>query len=50
LGYCIPIFPVTGKTMIVQGRPIISSVVRPQRDAQLMINYTKSRIAETLDL
>jgi hypothetical protein len=48
LGYCIPVFPVTGKIMILQGRPVISSVVRPQRGAQQMINYGKTRIAETL--
>lgn len=48
LGYCIPIFPVTGKTMIIEGKPVISSVVRPQRGAQDMLNYAKTRIAETL--
>ncbi|HEY6018766.1 MAG TPA: portal protein, partial [Candidatus Paceibacterota bacterium] len=47
-GYCIPIIPVTGKTMIVSGKPQIFSVVRYQRGAQQMINYAKTRIAETL--
>jgi portal protein len=47
-GYCIPIIPVLGKTMILKGKPIIQSVVRHQRGAQEMINYAKTRIAETL--
>lgn len=48
LGYCIPIIPVLGKGMIIQGKAKLFSVVRYQRSAQVMINYSKSRIAETL--
>jgi hypothetical protein len=48
MGYCIPIIPVLGKGMILQGKPLLFSVVRYQRAAQQMINFAKSRIAETL--
>jgi hypothetical protein len=34
--------------MIIQGKPLLFSVVRFQRDPQRMINYTKTRIGETL--
>lgn len=47
-GYCIPIIPVLGKLMVVEGKPKLFSVVRHQRSAQQMINYSKTRIAETL--
>lgn len=47
-GYCIPIIPVLGKAMIVEGKPRLFSVVRHQRSAQQMINFSKTRIAETL--
>jgi len=47
-GSCIPIIPVLGKQMIVEGKPKLFSVVRPQKGAQQLINYSKSRIAETL--
>lgn len=47
-GYCIPMIPVLGKAMILQGKPLLFSVVRYQRAAQQMINYAKTRIAETL--
>lgn len=47
-GYCIPIIPVLGKAMIVGGKPILQSVIRNQRGAQKMINYSKTRIAELL--
>jgi hypothetical protein len=42
------IVPVLGKQMIIEGKPRLFSVVRPQKAAQQLINYTKSRIAETL--
>ena len=48
LGYCIPIIPVLGKQMIIQGKPRLFSVVRHQRGAQQMINIAKTRIAENL--
>lgn len=42
------IIPVLGKQLIIDGKPHLYSVVRPQKDAQQLINYSKSRIAETL--
>jgi len=42
------IVPVLGKQMIIEGKPRLFSVVRPQKAAQQLINYSKSRIAETL--
>jgi hypothetical protein len=47
-GDCIPIFPVLAKKKIVRGKPILSSVIRFQRDPQQMLNMYKTRIAETL--
>jgi hypothetical protein len=47
-GSSIPIIPVLGKQMIMEGKPKLFSVVRPQKAAQQLINYSKSRIAETL--
>lgn len=47
-GSTIPIVPVLGKQMIMEGKPKLFSVVRPQKSAQQLINYSKSRIAETL--
>jgi hypothetical protein len=44
----IPIIPVLGKQMIIEGKARLASVVRSQKSAQQMINYGKSRIAETL--
>jgi hypothetical protein len=42
------IVPVLGKQMIMEGKPRLFSVVRPQKGAQQLINYSKSRIAESL--
>lgn len=42
------VIPVLGKQMIIEGKPRLASVVRPQKGAQQLINYSKSRIAETL--
>lgn len=42
------IIPVLGSQMIREGKPNLFSVVRPQKGAQQLLNYTKSRIAETL--
>lgn len=47
-GSCIPIVPVKGKQMILEGKARLFSVVRPQKSAQQLINYSKTRIAETL--
>ncbi len=44
----IPILPVLGKQMIIEGKPRLSSVVRSQKSAQQLLNYSKTRIAETL--
>jgi hypothetical protein len=49
-GSCIPIVPVLGKQMIIEGKPRVSSVVRSQKSAQQLINYSKTRIAETLSI
>jgi hypothetical protein len=46
-GSTIPIIPVLGKQMIIEGKPRLFSVIRPQKDAQRLINYFKTRIAET---
>jgi hypothetical protein len=50
VGSTIPIIPVLGKQMIIEGKPQLYSVVRPQKAAQQLLNYTKSRIAETLSI
>lgn len=50
VGSTIPIIPVLGKQMIIEGKPQLFSVVRPQKAAQQLLNYTKSRIAETLSI
>lgn len=42
------VIPVLGKQMIIDGKPRLSSIVRSQKGAQQMLNYAKSRIAETL--
>jgi hypothetical protein len=49
-GSCIPIIPVLGKQLIIGGKPHLYSVVRPQKSAQQLINYSKTRIAETLSI
>lgn len=49
-GSCIPIVPVLGKKTIIDGKPRIASVVRSQKSAQQMLNYAKTRIAETVSL
>jgi hypothetical protein len=47
-GDCIPIIPVLGKQLIVGGKPYLFSVIRFQRDPQQLINFYKTRIAETI--
>lgn len=47
-GSTIPIIPVLGKQRIVDGKPLLFSVIRFQRDPQQLINAYKTRIAETL--
>jgi hypothetical protein len=46
----IPIVPVLGKQMIIEGKPRLASVVRSQKSAQQLLNYSKTRIAETLSI
>lgn len=48
VGYCIPIVPVLGKQLIVDGKPLLFSVISFQMDAQKLINAYKTRIAEIL--
>lgn len=48
VGDTIPLFPVLGGAMIVDDKPQLFSLVRFMRDPQTLINYTKSRIAESL--
>lgn len=48
LGSTIPIIPVMGKQLIVAGKPRLFSLVRNLREPQQLINYSKTRIAETL--
>lgn len=48
VGSTIPIVPVLGKQTIVDGNPILQSLIRFMRDPQQLINYGKTRIAETL--
>lgn len=50
VGNSIPIIAVLGKQMIKDGKPMLFSVVRPQKSAQQLINYSKTRIAETLSI
>jgi len=50
VGSAIPIIAVLGKQMIKDGKPQLFSVVRPQKSAQQLINYSKTRIAETLSI
>jgi hypothetical protein len=49
-GSSIPIVPVLGRAMIVQGKPRLFSLVRHSKDAQKLINVCKSRIAATLSI
>lgn len=46
----IPIWPVLGEVVMVDGRPYVSSVIRHARDPQQLLNYYKTSIAETLAL
>lgn len=48
IGRRIPIWAVLGKQMIVNGKPKLFSLVRHQLDSQKMINFAKTRTAETL--
>jgi hypothetical protein len=47
-GSTIPIVPVLGKQLIIDGKPQLFSVVRLQRGAQQLLNYYKTRVAESI--
>lgn len=47
---CIPIVPVIGKELIVDGKPILRGVIRNAKDSQRMYNYWKSISTETIAL
>lgn len=47
-GETIPIYAVLGKVMIVDGEPQVFSLVRFMLSATVLINFYKTRIAETL--
>jgi hypothetical protein len=49
-GKWIPIVPVWGKEMIVEGKRKLFSLIRFARDPQQLYNYYKTSIAETLSL
>ncbi|MGH9665993.1 MAG: portal protein, partial [Bryobacteraceae bacterium] len=46
----IPVWPVLGRQLIVNGRAKLFSVIRFARDPQQLFNYYKSSIAEVLSL
>lgn len=49
-GKWIPIIPVYGKAMIVDGKRIFESVIRHAKDSQRMLNYWASTESETIAL
>lgn len=49
-GKWIPIIPVLGEEIIVEGKRILSSVIRHAKDSQRMYNYWKSAETETIAL
>lgn len=48
VGSTIPIIPVLGPQLVVDGKLKLFSIVRWIRDPQVLINYAKTRIVETL--
>jgi hypothetical protein len=50
LGSWIPIIPVYGDKLIVDGKKIYEGIVRHAKDPQRMLNYSKSTEAETIAL
>ena len=49
-GKWIPIIPVYGKSLIVDGKRILESVIRHAKDSQKMLNYWASTESETIAL
>lgn len=50
VGSFIPIIPVYGNELIVNGKRILESVIRHAKDPQRMLNYYKSAASETIAL
>lgn len=50
LGQWIPIIPVLGKEMVVQGKRMFISAIRFAKDPQRLLNAAKSGIAESMGL
>lgn len=48
VGSSIWIYPVLGAQIIIEGKPVLLSLLRFMRSPQQLINYGKSRIAEAL--
>jgi hypothetical protein len=49
-GCTIPIVAVLGKSIIIDGKPRLFSLIRHAKNPQFLLNVSKSRIAETLGL
>lgn len=50
MGSRIPIFPILGEELNVDGRIVLRGVIQPAMDAQRMVNYTYSAAIETAAL
>ena len=50
LGRWIPIFPVWGNELDVEGKVFHSGIIRPAKDAQRLYNYSRSAFAERVAL
>ncbi len=50
LGRWIPIIPVIGEEDVVEGKKIVSGIIRHAKDSQRMYNYSKSAQAEIIGL
>lgn len=50
LGSCIPVIPVLGDRMFVNGRERLSGIIRDARDAQSRVNYYASAQSEAIGL
>lgn len=49
-GKYIPIFPVWGNEKDVEGKVVLSGIIRPAKDAQRLYNYSRSAFAERVAL
>jgi hypothetical protein len=50
VGNSIPIYAVLGTQLIIDGKPLLFSLIRFMRDPQRLVNYYKSGIAEQIGL